>query len=267
MEYLKYALKSLLKDRRTLIWSLSFSFFLDILIIFYLTHIGTVIDKQTISTASGIVYALIVMMSMSFASIAIGRSFVEQSRSFSHLFRFSKMNGKSYLIQLIIAVALIYFIISSIFLIITSYLFYAKYNIFVLPSNSVELLLISVIGGLTLMGFVLLTNEIVLIFQGRKNINFVQFVPVYLYFALDWAIVESGVHGSLYYLSPFLSVTYLMSYSYTGTTLFPFNTVPYHFSIVLSLISVISWIIAIIGLSSLLIEKIYLSHEEEERVI
>ncbi|AWR95537.1 hypothetical protein [Acidianus brierleyi] len=267
MEYLKYALKSLLKDKRTLIWSLSFSLFLDILIIFYLNHIGGVIDKQTISLASGIVYALIVMMSMSFASIAIGRSFVEQSRSFGYIFKFSKMNGKSYLIQLISAVALIYFIISSVFLVITSYLFYAKYDIFVLPYNTVELLLISVIGGLTLMGFVLLTNEIVLRFQGRKNINFVQFVPVYLYFSLDWAIVESGVHGSLYYLSPFLSITYLMSYSYAGTTLFPFNDVPYHFNIELSIISIISWIITLIGLSSLLIKKIYLSPEEEERVL
>jgi hypothetical protein len=267
MEYLKYVLKSLLKDRRTIIWSLSFSLFLDILTIFYLNHIGGVINSHVISMASGLVYALIVMMSISFASVAIGRSFVDQSRSFSYIFKFSKMNERSYLLQLILAIAFLYFLISSIFLLVTSYLFYVKYGIFILPVNVGELLIASVAGGLALMSFVLVINEAVLRFQGRKNINFIQFVPIYLYFSIDWAIVESGVHGNLYYLSPFLSATYLTYYSYSGTTLFPFNNALYYINLGFSIISVVSWIVALVGLSSILIKKIYLTPEEEERVL
>ncbi|BBG23405.1 hypothetical protein [Sulfuracidifex tepidarius] len=267
MKFLKYVLKSLLRDRRTLTWSVFFSLSLEFFSIFYLNRMND-INAGLVRQASGLMYSLMLMMSMAFSSVAIGRSFVEQSRSFGYIFRFSKMNGKSYLIQLVGGVATVYIILSGLFVLFTVFMFDMKYSTLVFPRNLAELVLFSMLGGMSILGTTLVVDQLVLKFQGRRNLNFIQFLPVFLYFTFDWAIIEGGAHGSEFYMSPFLSSTYLMINAYGGTSSFWFNvSTPYTVNLLLSVISVVSWVTSLMLLDAFILKGIYLTPEEEERVV
>lgn len=268
MEYFKYAFTSMLKNERTLVWPLFLSFLFESLFTFYLAHVGGLINRTVVLNASSAMFSMIVMFAMSVASVAIGRSFVDQSRSFGYLFKFSRLNPWAYVIQFTLAIVFPFLLIGLSFIIITSLLFYVKFGLFVLPDNMLGALFTSLLAGLILFELTVLSNGIFLRLQGRKNINFIQFLPIFLYLALDWSIVETGTHGSFYYASTFLSTIYLITYSFTDSRTFFVDTLtPYRFSIELSLLSGIFWIFVLLIVNPLIIEAIHLTPEGEERVI
>lgn len=267
MELLKYNLRAIFGNGRTLFWSLGFSIFLDYVVMFYLSNPGHVINQRSVLIDSAVVYPLVLMFSSSMASVAIGRSFVSQSPSFGYLFRFTRLSSLGYLYQLVLAAALLFGTLSAVFLSATWALGIARFGISAPPRDIPAALGASVVAGLIFAGFSILSASVLLTLRARSNVNFVQFLPVFLYFATYWVVVTAGAHGTAFYASPFLSAGYLMYYAFSGSTVFYVNTAPYNFGLTLSLVSCTVWVLGTLLISGALISRIRLSVEEEERVI
>ncbi|WP_297215184.1 hypothetical protein [Thermoplasma sp.] len=268
MKFLKYLLRTMVIDRRILVWSMMFSIFFDVLTVFFLSHIGQgPVNPSSVREIESIDYGLIFMLSMSFAAVSISSSFAVQSRSFGYLFRYTKATRSWYMLNLIVAMSILFLILGSIIFGVNWLFNYERYRIDAAPSSLPGIIALAPAEGLLVSGVTLATFSLFITYTGYRHLNYIRFLPIYIYFAADFSIIEAGVHGTLYYLSPFLSSTYLAIYLYSGSKKFPFNTVaPYSVDPHLALISLVISILISYAASIIFMKRIRSSGSDDERL-
>ncbi|PYB67648.1 hypothetical protein DMB44_08205 [Thermoplasma sp. Kam2015] len=207
------------------------------------------------------------MLSMSFAAVSISSSFAVQSKSFGYLFRYTKATRSWYMLSLMAAMSILFLILGSIILGVNWLLNFERYHIDAAPRSLLGIIALAPAEGLLVSGVTLAIFSIFITYSGYRHLNYIRFLPIYIYFAADFSIIEAGVHGASYYLSPFLSSTYLTIYLYSGSKRFPFNTItPYSVDPHLALISLAASMLISYTASIIFMKRIGSSGVDGERL-
>ena len=263
-----YYLKGILSNRNLWFWGVAFMLFWLFLYAFTFSQ-GVLQTQVALLQFSAISYGSIALFSLSSLAISIAYTIYYASSALVYGFRYTKLTPISYVGTLLGSSSVLGIFLSVIMLVCTFGIFSAKFGFNLLPVNAVAAVGVSALAGIFMMTFSMFLVLLVVNYMGLQNIDLVTFVPLILAFGLGLSTISTSLPIGVLYASPYNAIQSLLYMSYGG--LAPHAQLTDPTSSVLQwqymLVSLVAWIVLLLGVDSFLLRRLKPRQVEEGRQI
>jgi len=226
MKFLKYFVKSMMRNWLILFWGIFFVGFWLFLGAFVWS--GDFIDsvqnlEQTFKqdaflsyTASW--YGICTLMGFSAISTTLAGMIYNSTSTFPYLKKFSKLSPEKYYSQSLIGISGITVISAFVLLVIAIVLYSYRFNLMLYPKNIALLAIISLFGGLFYYSLAFVISIISIILKSPRIRQFLGFIPLILTYGIGLSQVTMSLSKNLIYVSPINCILSLLSSAYYGSS-------------------------------------------------
>jgi hypothetical protein len=268
MALITYYTKGILSNKNLWFWGVAFMIFWIVLGAYSFAQ-GIPDSRVAVGAYTASWYSTIALYSLSSLAISIAYSIYYASSSLVYSFKYTKLKPISYVGTLVGSSSVLGVLLSAIMLVCTYGLFSERFGFNLVPSNPVAAILASALAGVFMMTLSTLLVTIAVNYVGLQSMSFVSFVPLLLAFGLGFAQLFTSLPVALTYLSPYNAIDSLLYQSYSGNpaTVQLVNPSSAALQWPYLLVSLVSWIAALLLADSFLLQRLKPRQVEEGREI
>ncbi len=214
-------------------------------------------------------FAVITLFSLTTLSMSIAGSITYGTSSLAYSFRYTRLTPRGYSVALVVAAMTMGVILTTLMIVVVSWLFSAHFGTLILPRNPLLIVGVAALAGAFMMGLAVCLVLLVVNYLGLRNMSFVGFVPLILAYIFGFAQLFLHLPAWFLYLSPWNDIESLLYQGFGGSpanaALAPGNGAPLLWTI--SAGALVAWILALGAIASLLLGRIRSVSLQEGRQI
>ncbi|MBS7637147.1 hypothetical protein KEJ37_07465 [Candidatus Bathyarchaeota archaeon] len=273
MRLIKYMVKALITSPAVVGWSILYT-------LFWLT-MGAYIFSATASEVAALTYtaswfATCVVISISSFAISLGFTLNYQTGGLSHLFRYSKLTPRYYLVSAYVSSLVCSFLLGLVLMVCSIGMFSHRFGVELFPKDLATVLFAITIAAVFFASLSIVLNAVALKVT-RKVRAAVFFAPFLVSYVSAMAYIYLKM-GNLIYFNPFVCIQLLSMSGYLGEP--PLQNFPDYqhlfqqtinnvekSSIPMLFGSIIGWTVFLTVIALAILRQLYLKPVEEERVV
>ncbi|MEM1881760.1 MAG: hypothetical protein QXY43_01010 [Sulfolobales archaeon] len=215
--------------------------------------------SRVVRSYTGGWYAAVIVVSFGATAIGLIEVVYYSTIPLRYLSKFSRTSSRRILLELVVGSLVILLVSFVMLLAVTTLMFSHRFNQLVLPEDPAGLLAAGLAYGLFIYVFSMALGLLVVVLRKPGLLSKITFIPLVL--AIAFSMISVYIGGEVYHYSPFISSMNLLFYYYTAVKPpldQPLASASADYTPVEPLhawITQISWIVAFILISLLLIEK------------
>ncbi|MEM1815001.1 MAG: hypothetical protein QXZ37_03080 [Sulfolobales archaeon] len=215
--------------------------------------------SRVVRSYTGGWYAAVIVVSFGATAIGLIEVVYYSTIPLRYLSKFSRTSSRRILLELVVGSLVILLVSFVMLLAVTTLMFSHRFNQLVLPENPAGLLAAGLAYGLFIYVFSMALGLLVVVLRKPGLLSKITFIPLVL--AIAFSMISVYIGGEVYHYSPFISSMNLLFYYYTAVKPpldQPLASASADYTPVEPLhawITQISWIVAFILISLLLLEK------------
>ncbi|HDM22667.1 MAG TPA: hypothetical protein ENG20_02650 [Methanomicrobia archaeon] len=226
MKFLRYFIKSLIRNWMILFWGIFFVGFWLFLGAFVwsgsfidsVKNLEEIYKQKAFLSYTASWYSMCVLMGFSAISTTLAGIIYNSTSALPYLKRFSRLSPEKYYTHSLIGVSLMTLISSFSLLIITVILYGYRLKSPVYPQNILLLSIVSLFGGLFYYSLAFVISIVSIVLKSPRIREFLGFLPLILTYGVGLAQVNMSLNKNLIYASPINCVLSLLSSAYYGSS-------------------------------------------------
>lgn len=273
MRLMRYMFRALFLHPSVIGWSILFT-------LFWLT-MGAYIFSATASEAAAPTYtaswfATCVVISISSFAVSVGFTLHYQTGGLSHLFRYSKLTPRYYLVSAYVSSLVCSFLLGLVLMVCSIGMFSHRFGLELLPKD-----VVTVFSAITMAAVFFTSLSIVLNAVALKVTRKVRAAIFFAPFLVSYVSAMAYIYlkmGNLIYFNPFVCIQLLSMSGYLGEPVLQNFPDYQHFfqqavssvekaSIPMLFGSLIGWTVFLTVIALAILRQLYLKPMEEERVV
>jgi hypothetical protein len=257
--------RAILRNPNILFWGIAFMAFWFVLGA-YVFSVGLPLNRTSEVAYTAAWFAIIALFSLTIVAMSIV-TYGTEALAFS--FRYTRLTPASFALSLMISASVVGLLFSVVMAVLVSGLFSAHFGTMIWPTNLGGLVGVSVLSGAFMMGLGTTLVLVVVNYIGLRSMSFVEFVPLVLSYIFGFAQLYVALPSIVLYLSPWNDMESLLYQAYRGVpaTVTLTSTGSPALDWPFCAAALAGWVVALVGVSSLLLGRIRSVSVQEGRQI
>lgn len=212
-------------------------------------------------------YGYIALASFSTLSVVLASTILYSNASLAYCFRFTHLEPRSYLIDLIGSYSILAMFLSIIHMIATFLIFSYRFNDLLYPINPSGAIIVSIFAGIFMMDFGLMLSLVAINYTGLQSVGLLNFLPIMLTVVFGLTQIFTTLPQEIVLFSPFNEIESLLFLGYSNKVphiqLLDYSTTQLSWQILF--LGLIFWILVLTFINSQLLQRLKPRDIEEAR--